>query len=64
MNDDMLGNKKISSIVTKLFIKGRKLKISLVFVTQSYFTVPNKNRLNSTHYYENSKHTRTSTNRT
>ena len=37
---DMLNNKKINSIVTELFIKARKLNISLVFITQSYFEVP------------------------
>ena len=39
---DMLSNKKLNPIVTKLFIRGRKLNISLVFITQSYFTVPKK----------------------
>ena len=34
---DMIHNEKLNSIVTKLFIRGRKLNISLVFVTQSYF---------------------------
>ena len=33
---DMLSNKKLNSIVTKLFIRGRKLNISLVFITQSF----------------------------
>ena len=36
---DMLNNKKLNPIVTKLFITGRKLNISLVFITQSYFCV-------------------------
>ena len=35
---DMLNNKKLNPIVTKLFITGRKLKFSLVFITQSYFS--------------------------
>ena len=48
---DMLSNKKLNPIVTELFIRGRKLNISLVFTTQSYFTVPKNNRLNSTHYF-------------
>ena len=48
---DMLCNKKRNAIVTELFIKGRKLNISLIFITQSYLTVPNKIRLNSTHYF-------------
>ena len=47
---DMFSNKKLNPIVTKLFIRKRKLKISLVFITQSYFTVPKNIRLNSTHY--------------
>ena len=36
---DMLSNKKLNPIVTELFIRGRKLNISLVFITQSYLTV-------------------------
>ena len=36
----MLSNKKITTIVTDLFVRGRKLNISLVFITQSYFAVP------------------------
>ena len=48
---DMLSNKKLNSIVTELFIRGRKLNISLVFITQSYFAVPKNIRLNSTHYF-------------
>ena len=37
---DMLGNKKLNQIITESFIRGRKLNISLVFITQSYFTDP------------------------
>ena len=48
---DMITNKKLNPIVTELFIRGRKLNISLVFITQSYFKVPNEVRLNSTHYF-------------
>ena len=48
---DMLSNKKLNPIVTELFIRGRKLNISLVFITQSYFTVTKNIRLNSTHYF-------------
>ena len=48
---DMLSNKKFNPTVTELFIKGRKLNISLVFVTQSYFAVPRNIKLNSTHYF-------------
>ena len=48
---DMVSNKILNSIVTELFIRGRKLNISFLFVTQSYFTVPKNIRLNSTHYF-------------
>ena len=48
---DMVHNKKLDSIVTELFIRGRKLNISLVFITQSYFKVPKDVRLNITHFY-------------
>ena len=37
---DMLSNKKLNPIVTELFIRVRKLNISLVFITQSYFAMP------------------------
>ena len=37
---DMLSNKKLNPILTELFIRGRKLNISVVFLTESYFTVP------------------------
>ena len=43
--------KKLNSIVTELFIRGRKLNISIVFITQSYFKVSNNVRLNSTHFF-------------
>ena len=48
---DMLSNKRLSPIVTELFIKGRKLNISLAFITPSYFAVPKDIRLNATHYF-------------
>ena len=48
---DMINNKKLNSIVTELFIKCRKLKISLIFVMQSYFKVPKDARLNTTHFF-------------
>ena len=48
---NMVSNKKLNSIVTDLFIRGRKPNNSLVFITQSYFTVPKNIRLNSTHYF-------------
>ena len=44
---DMLSNKKPISIVTELFIRGRKLSISIFFITQSYFA---DIRINSVHY--------------
>ena len=43
-------NKKFQAIIKELFIRCRKLNISLVFITQSYFKVPKDVRLNSTHY--------------
>ena len=48
---DMINNNKLNSIVTELFIRGRKLNISIVFITQSYFKVPKDVRLNSTHFF-------------
>ena len=48
---DMINNKKLYSIVTELFIRGRKLNISVVFITQSYFKVPKDIRLNTTHLF-------------
>ena len=48
---DMIDNKKLNSIVTNLFITGRKLNIPLVFITQLYFEVPNNFRLNSTQLF-------------
>ena len=48
---DMIHNKKLNSIVTKLFIRGRKFNISLVFITQSYLKFPKDVRLNTTHFF-------------
>ena len=48
---DMIHYKKLNSIVTELFIRGRKLNISLVFITQSYCKVPKDVRLNTTHFF-------------
>ena len=48
---DMIHNKKLSSIVTKLLIRGRKLNIYLVFITQSYFKVLKDVKLNTTHFF-------------
>ena len=45
---DMINNKKLNPIVTELFSRGRKLNISIVSITQSYFRVPKDVRLNST----------------
>ena len=47
---DMMANKKFQAIIKELFIRCRKLNISLVFSTQSYFPVPKDLRLNSAHY--------------
>ena len=47
----MINNNKLDSIVTELFIRGRKLNASIVFITQSYFKVPKDVRLNSTHFF-------------
>ena len=47
---DMINNNKLSPLVTELFIRVRKLNISIVFITQSYFKVPKVVRLNSTHF--------------
>ena len=48
---NMINNKKLNSIITELFIRGRKLSISLVFITQSYFKVPKDISLNTTHFF-------------
>ena len=47
---DIMTNKKFQSIIKELFIRCRKLNVSLVFITQSYFSVPKDVRLNLTHY--------------
>ena len=48
---DIMGNKKIQAIIKELFIGCRKLNISFVFITQSYFSVPKDPRLNTTQYF-------------
>ena len=48
---DMINNNKLNPIVTELFIRDRKLNISIVFITQSYFKVPKDVRLNSTNFF-------------
>ena len=47
---DVMTNKKFQAIIKELFIRCKKLNISLVFITQSYFSVPKDVRFNSTHY--------------
>ena len=47
---DMINNNKLNPVVTELFIRGRKLTISIVFITQFYFKVPKDVRLNSIHF--------------
>ena len=51
MTADMINNKKLNSIITELFLRGRTLNISLVFITQSYFKVPKDVRLNTSHFF-------------
>ena len=47
----MLSNKKLNPVITELFIRGRNLNICIVFITQSYFSLPKKARLNTTHFF-------------
>ena len=47
---DIMTNKKFQAMIKDLFIRCRKLNVSLVFIRQSYFSVPKEARLNSTHY--------------
>ena len=47
----MINNKRLNPIITELFIRGRKLNISIIFITQSYFKVLKDVRLNSTHFF-------------
>ena len=47
---DMVSNKEVNPIVNQLFIRGRKLNIPIVFITQSYFKVPEEVRLYTTHF--------------
>ena len=57
MISDIIKDKKLNSIDTELFIRGRKINISLDFITQSYFKVPKDVRPNTTHFFylKNSK---------
>ena len=50
MTADIMSNKKFQAVAKELFLKGRKLNISLDCITQSYFSVPKDVRLNSTRY--------------
>ena len=47
---DIMRSEKFKAIVKELFIRCRKLNISIVFITQSYFRTPKDARLYSTHY--------------
>ena len=47
---DIMNNSKFQAIIKELFIRCRKSNISLEFITQSYFFVPKKVGLNTTHY--------------
>ena len=47
---DIMSNKELRAIIKELFIRCRKVNISLAFITQSYFSVPKYVRLNSTHF--------------
>ena len=47
---DIMTNRKFQAKIKKLFIRCRKLNTSLVFITQSFFSVPKEVRVNSTHY--------------
>ena len=51
MTADMINNKKLNPKITELFIRGRKLNLSIVFITQSHFKVPKDVRLNTTHFF-------------
>ena len=48
---DMESNEKLSPVVTELLLRARKLNISFVFISQSYFEVPKMVGLNATHYF-------------
>ena len=51
MVSDMINHKTLNSVVTELFIRGRKINITIVFISQSYFKVPKDVRLNTTHFF-------------
>ena len=50
----MINNRKLNPVVTELFIRGRKVNISIVFITQFYFKLPNEIKFYTFFYYENS----------
>ena len=47
----MVNNKKLNLVVTELFIRIRKLNISIVFITQSYSKVPKEVTVSATHFF-------------
>ena len=47
----MINNKRLNPVVIELFIRGRKLNVSIAFITQSYFKVPKEVRLNTAHFF-------------
>ena len=51
MISDMINSKKLNTVATDLFIRSRKLNISIVFITQSYFKVPKNVTLNFRHFF-------------
>ena len=51
MTGNLINNKKFNPVVTELFIRSRKLNISIVFITQPYVKVPKDVKLNSTHFF-------------
>ena len=48
---DILSNKTLNPMLTELFIRGRKLNMCLVFISQLYFTVPKNIRLHYMHFF-------------
>ena len=48
---DMIDNKTLNTVVTEMFIRDRKLNISIFFITESYFKVLKEVRLNTTHFF-------------
>ena len=48
---DMINDKKLNLVVTELFIRDRKIGLSLIFISQSYLEIPKDVKLNSTHFF-------------